>query len=55
MFINWQQDPFGNHVARLTFPDGVRIDALDDRPPDLGALGVLDPVEEHEGHLSAPR
>ncbi len=27
--IRWQLDPSGNHVARLTFKDGVRIDRLD--------------------------
>ncbi len=27
--VRWQQDPAGNHVARITFEAGERVDALD--------------------------
>ena len=28
-FINWQQDPFGNYLARFVFPDKTRALKID--------------------------
>src|SRR5688572_24612324 len=42
-FINWQQDPHGNYLARIVFPDRTRELAID---VDLVAeMAVLNPFD----------
>src|SRR5688572_1793278 len=42
-FVNWQQDPFGNYLARLVFPDKTRELLID---VDLTAeLSVFNPFD----------
>ncbi len=42
-FINWQQDPFGNYLARLVFPDKTRLLKIDVEL--IADLAVVNPFD----------
>lgn len=42
-FINWQQDPFGNYIARIVFPEKVKEFGIDvEVIADLSAINPFD-------------